>query len=218
VTWDNEFAWDILPALLRGLMVTIQLTLLGITIALLLGLVIAVIRYQRIPVVGHLLTFYVQFMRGTPLLIQAYVGFFVLPDIGLSLDAFTTGFIVLGLNYSAYTAEVYRSGIESVPSSQWEATTALSLGGRRRWLRIILPQAVRTVVPVLGNYFLQMFKDSAILSAITVVEVLAVAMRTGGHSFRYLEPLTEAGLLFLAISIPASLLVQRLERRLAPTH
>jgi polar amino acid transport system permease protein len=218
MTWDNDFALKILPELLVGLLVTVQLTLLGIVIALSVGLVISVVRFQNIPILSPFFNFYVQFVRGTPLLIQAYVGFFVLPEYGIALSAFMTGVVILGLNYSAYTAEVYRSGIEGIPVSQWEASTALSLGTQRKWFRIILPQAVRTIIPVLGNYFLQMFKDSAILSAITVVEVLAVAMKIGGSSFRYLEPLTLAGLLFLVVSFPASILVRRMERRFVPTH
>ncbi|GAA1791070.1 ectoine/hydroxyectoine ABC transporter permease subunit EhuD [Planosporangium flavigriseum] len=218
MTWDNEFAMSVLPELLQGLVVTVKLTLCGISIALIVGLIAAVLRFQKIPVLAPVLGFYVQFMRGTPLLIQAYVAFFVLPQYGITLSPFVTGVIVIGLNYSAYTAEVYRAGIEGVPTGQWEAVAALGLGARRKWLRIILPQAVRTMVPVLGNYFLQMFKDSAILSAITVVELLAAAMKVGGNSFRYLEPLTLAGLLFMIISFPASLLIRRLERRFATTH
>ena len=124
----------------------------------------------------------------------------------------------LAIVYGAYMAEVYRSGIQGVPKGQWEAATALSLPGARTWSRIILPQAIRTVVPMLGNYLIQMFKDSAVLSAITVVELMATAQAIGSSSFRYLEPLTLAALLFLAISYPASRLVNRLERRYAPQH
>jgi polar amino acid transport system permease protein len=216
--WDNNFAISILPDLLRGLWVTVQVTLAGTVIALALGLLVAVLRFSRIPVLSHLLGFYVQFVRGTPLLIQAYCAFFILPMYGLSFSPLATGIVVIGVNYSAYAAEVYRAGIDDVPRGQWEAATALNLPAGRTWGRIILPQAVRSVIPVLGNYLIQMFKDSAVLSAITVFELLAHAQSIGSSNFRYLEPLTIAGLLFLLVSYPASQLIRRLERRFAPSR
>ncbi|MCY1238777.1 L-cystine transport system permease protein TcyB [compost metagenome] len=216
--WDNNFAISVLPVLLQGLWTTVHITVMGTLLAAGLGLVFAVLRRLAIPVVSQVVSFLVVFVRGTPLLVQAYVAFFVLPAYGVSFDALTTGIVVIGINYSAYMAEVYRSGIQGVPTGQWEAATALSLPGSRTWGRIILPQAIRTVVPMLGNYLIQMFKDSAVLSAITVVELMATAQAIGSSSFRYLEPLTLAALLFLAVSYPASRLVNRLERRYAPQH
>jgi len=218
MTWDNAFALSILPELLRGLWVTIQVTLAGILIAMVVGLVVAVIRHSRILLVSNLFGFYVQFIRGTPLLVQAYIAFFVLPSYGLSFGAMATGIVVIGLNYSAYTAEVYRSGIADVPTGQWEAATALSLPLGRTWTRVVLPQALRSVVPMLGNYLIQMFKDSAVLFAITVYELMGHALAVGSSSYRYLEPLTIAGLLFFLVSYPSSQLVRILERRLAPSR
>lgn len=215
MTWNTEFAISILPRLLAGLWITIQATMAGIAIALALGLVVAVIRYMRVPVLSPVLGFYVLFVRGTPLLVQAYAAFFILPSFGIVFSPLLTGIIVLGINYSAYTAEVYRSGIEDVAKGQWEAATALSLPTQPTWTRIVLPQAVRSIVPMLGNYWIQMFKDSAILSAITVSELLYVGQTIGADQYRYLEPLTIVGLLFLAVSYPAAVLIRRLERRLA---
>jgi polar amino acid transport system permease protein len=216
--WDSTYAIDILPRLLDGLWVTVKLTMLGMVIALLVGLVVAVVRHLKIPVISGIFTFYVLFVRGTPLLVQAYAAFFILPSYGITLSAFVTGVIVLGLNYSAYTAEVYRSGIEGVATGQWEAATALSLPRARTWTKIVLPQSIKTIIPVLGNYWIQMFKDSAILSAITVAELMLTAKSIGSSDFRYLEPFTIAGLLYLVVSYTASLLVKILERRYAPTH
>lgn len=216
--WDSSFAISIIPELLQGLVVTVEITLLGTLLAALLGLVLAILRRLAIPVVSQAVTFIVVFVRGTPLLVQAYCAFFVLPDYGISADAFTTGAIVIGINYSAYMAEVYRSGIQGVHVGQWEACTALGLPPTRVWGRIVLPQALRTVVPMLGNYLIQMFKDSAVLSAITVVELLGAAQAIGSSNFRYLEPLTIAAVLFLIISFPSSRLINRLERRYAPQH
>lgn len=214
MTWDGAFAVSIIPELLRGLWVTVQVTLLGISIALVLGLVVAMIRFSRIPVLSQLFGFYVQFVRGTPLLIQAYFAFFALPSYGISFDAFTTGVVVLGINYSAYTAEVYRAGVEDVPQGQWEAATALSLSMGRTWARIILPQAIRSVVPVLGNYLVQMFKDSALLFAITVYELMGRVQGITSGTLRSLEPLTIAGAMYLIVSVIASQLIRLLERRL----
>lgn len=216
--WDNKFALSILPELLKGLWITVQITLGGIAIAMVIGLVVAVLRFSKLPLLSQMLGFYVQFIRGTPLLVQAYCAFFILPMYGVTFSALATGIVVIGINYSAYTAEVYRSGIEDVPRGQWEAATALNLPMSATWARIILPQGVRTVIPVLGNYLIQMFKDSAVLSAITVFELLAHAQAIGSSNFRYLEPITIAGLLFLLVSYPASQIVRRLERRLAPSR
>ncbi|HEY0691590.1 MAG TPA: ectoine/hydroxyectoine ABC transporter permease subunit EhuD [Kribbella sp.] len=218
MTWDNAFALSILPELLRGLWITVQVTLMGTAIAMVVGLVVAVIRFSRIPVVSKLFGFYVEFLRGTPLLVQAYIAFFVLPGYGVTFSAMATGIVVIGLNYSAYTAEVYRAGIADVQIGQWEAAKALSLPPGRTWTRIVLPQALRSVVPMLGNYLVQMFKDSAVLFAITVYELMGHALAVGSSSYRYLEPLTIAGLLFFLVSYPSSQLVRILERRLAPSR
>ena len=213
--WDWAFAISIVPFLLEGLWVTVQVTIAGMAIALVLGLAVAVVRFSRVPVLHRFFGFYVQFIRGTPLLVQAYFAFYVLPAYGLKFSPLITGIIVIGINYSAYTAEVYRAGIQSVPRGQWEAATALSLPLRQRWQYVILPQAVRDVIPALGNYLVQMFKDSAILSAITVFELLGHATAIGSSSYRYLEPLTLAGILFMVVSFPAAKLIRRLAIRLA---
>lgn len=139
----------------------------------------------------------------------------MLPSFGLRFSLFVTSVLVMGINYSAYCAEVYRSGIEDVPTGQWEAATALSLPAPVTWLRVVLPQAVRSVIPILGNYLVQMFKDSAILSAISTYELLNVAFTIGSSDYRYVEPLTLAAILYLIVSIPSSQLFRTLERRLA---
>lgn len=218
MTWDWEFVVEILPALFRGFQLTLIITFAAFAISLVLGLIVAVFRYLKIPVVSHILSFYVSFVRGTPLLVQAYFAFFVLPYYGIILDAVPTAIIVLGINYSAYLAEVFRSGIEQLPKGQWEASRALSLSTRRTWTRIVIPQAIRPIIPVLGNYLIQMFKDSAILSAITVLELLGTSLQIGSRTFRYLEPITLVGLLFLAVSVPSSLFVRRLEKKYGTTH
>jgi len=213
VIWDWDYTRDILPDLLRGLVVTVQATLVGSVVALLLGLVFALLRRSGLRAVRIVTGAFVEFIRSTPLLVQLYVLFFVLPTVGITLSGFQAGVIGLGVHYATYTSEVYRAGIEGVPRGQWEAATALNLPASRVWRSVILPQAIPRVLPALGNYVIAMFKETPLLSAITVLEMLAIAKGLGSQTFRYLEPLTLVGLLFLLVSLPASLTVRRLERR-----
>jgi polar amino acid transport system permease protein len=211
--WDWSYALDILPSLLRGLVVTVEATLLGYVLALTLGLVVAVLRRSAGRITGSVLRWVMEFIRSTPLLVQVFFLFFVLPRFGVTLSPLTAGVLGLGIHYAAYTSEVYRAGIESVPRGQWEAATALNLPARRVWFGVVLPQAVPKVIPALGNYIIAMFKDTPVLLAITVSEMLFAAYLAGARSFRMVEPMTLVGLLFVAVSIPAGLLVRRLERR-----
>ena len=208
--WDFEFTGEVMPDLLSGLLVTIQVTVLGYLIALSLGLGIAIIR--RIPVIGSIVHFVMEFIRTTPLLIQLVFVFLLAPA---NVSGFTVGVLVLGVHYAAYTAEVYRSGIEGVAKGQWEAARALSLPTSRTWGAIVLPQAIRKVIPALGNYLIAMFKDTPLLIAIGVAELLTEAQRVGSASFRIVEAFTMVGFLFLLVSIPSAILIRRLERRYA---
>ncbi|GFG53583.1 ectoine/hydroxyectoine ABC transporter permease subunit EhuD [Mycolicibacterium agri] len=216
--WDNQFALEIFPRMLDAFWLTIRLTIVGMVIALVLGLFVAVIRYPRIPVVSQLFDFYVLFIRGTPLLVQIFAVYFILPEYGITLSNFTAGVLVLGINYSAYTAEVYRAGIEALPKGQWEAATALNLSRARTWAKIVLPQSIAMIIPVLGNYLIQMFKDTALLYAIGTLEVLTTARSIGQSTGQFLEPLTIAGLMYLIISYISSLGIRQMERRYAPAH
>jgi polar amino acid transport system permease protein len=211
--WDWGYAFEVLPQLLQALLVTLEITLLGSVVALLLGLLIAVLRQAHIPVLDQVLWAFVEFVRSTPLLVQVFFLYFALPRFGITLSALTVGVIGLGVHYATYTSEVYRAGIEAVPKGQWEAATALSLSRSRTWTGVILPQAIPRVVPALGNYVISMFKEVPLLLAISVVEVVSKAQEIGSQTFRFTEPFTLAGLLFLVLSYPASMLVRRLERR-----
>ena len=213
--WDWGYAFEVLPQLLRALLVTLEITLLGSVLALVVGLVVAVLRQARIPVLDQVLWALVEFIRSTPLLVQVFFLYFALPRFGITLSALTVGVLGLGLHYATYTSEVYRAGIEAVPRGQWEAATALSLSRARTWTGVILPQAIPRVVPALGNYVISMFKEVPLLLAISVVEVVNKAQEIGSQTFRFTEPYTIAGLLFLVLSYPASILIRRLERRRA---
>jgi len=211
--WDWNYAWSILPDLLLALVTTIEITIIGSVIALVLGLVFAVLRRARIPVLDQILWAFIEVVRSTPLLVRVFfLAFAVLPALGLQWSAFVIGVVALGVHYATYTSEVYRAGIEAVPVGQWEAATALSLPSTRVWIGVVLPQAVPRVLPALGNYVISMFKEAPLLLAIGVVEVVNAAREAGSLTFRYVEPYTLAGVLFLLLSYPASLLVRRLER------
>jgi polar amino acid transport system permease protein len=209
--WDWAFAWSIVPQLARGVVVTVIATAGGSILAFLLGLVWAFLRIAQVRIVSPAVWFFVQFIRGTPLLIQLYFLFYVLPTWGLTISALATGIIGLGLFFSAYAAEVYRAGIENLPTGQWEAALALGLPVRRVWIGIVLPQAIRTVLPMLGNIIVSMFKQTALLSTITVLELLASGMAIGQMTYRFVEPLTMVGVFYFAVSYASARALRSLE-------
>lgn len=216
MTWDWDYAWEVLPTVVvKGLWVTVQATVLGSIVAYVLGLVLALLRRSPIRIVSGVTWAFIEFVRSTPLLVQIFFLFFVFPDFGIKFDPLTTGVIAIGLHYAAYTAEVYRAGIEAVPVGQWEAAVALNLPRSRTWTAVILPQAVRRVLPALGNYTISMLKETPLLLMIGVLDIVGAAYQAGSRAFRYVEPITIAGVLFLVLSLSASLLVRWLERRVA---
>ena len=217
MSFDWNLVLEILPALLSAFLVTVQASLLGMVVALLLGLVWALLRRSSNRLVAWSATWTVEFIRSTPLLVQVYFLFYVLPSFGLTLSPLVTGVIALGLHYSAYTAEVYRAGIDSLPRGQWEAAMALNLGRWDTYKSVVLPQAIPPMIPALGNYLVAMFKETPVLAAITVGELLQTAKLIGAESFRYLEPLTIVGILFLIASLLSTRLVEKLEARFVPT-
>lgn len=212
--FDWEFAWAILPRLLDASLRTIGITLAGFSIAIVLGLFLAVGRRSRLRWLSWPVTGLIEFIRSTPLLIQVYFLFFVLPNYGLNLSALQAGIIGIALHYACYTAEVYRAGLDAVPRAQWEAVTALNMKAVTAYRKIILPQALRPILPALGNYLISMLKDTPVLSAITVVEIMQRAKNIGSEHFRYLEPITMVGLFFLILSLGLAWFVRRLENRM----
>jgi polar amino acid transport system permease protein len=201
------------PQLAQGLLVTLEATAVGMTLASLFGLIVAAVRLLRIPILGRVFGAYVLFFRNTPFLIQLYFLFYVLPGWGILISATTAGILGLALQYSAYTAEMYRAGFESVPKSQWEASHALNLSRVQTLRLIILAQAIRPILPALGNQLISMFKDSSLLAAITILELFGTARELASVSFQFTTIFTAVGLIYLAISYPASLLVSRLQAR-----
>jgi len=211
MTWDWSYTWQIVPALLRGLVVTLEATFLGFAFALVVGLLWAMIRRGAPGLLRTAVVWFVEFIRSTPLLVQLFFIYYVLPQWGLVLSPLVAGVLGLGLHYSAYTAEVYRSGIDAVPKGQWDAATALGFGRLETLWRIVLPQAIPPIIPALGNRLIAIFKDSPLLAVITVTELLQQAKLLGAENFRYLEPLTLVGVIFLILSLISSRFVRWME-------
>ncbi len=140
--------------------------------------------------------------------------YYVLPDFGIVLPAFLTGALALGLQYAAYTSEVYRGGIEAVHRGQWEAATALNLTRMQTYRDIILPQAIPRIVPAMGNYLVAMIKETPVLSVVTVLEMMGLANMIGERTFEYLVPLTLVGLIFLLLTLICSAGLHRLQKAL----
>ncbi|MBD9412363.1 ectoine/hydroxyectoine ABC transporter permease subunit EhuD [Stutzerimonas stutzeri] len=212
--FDWEFAREILPRLLDASLTTIGIALAGFAIAVVLGLFLAIGRRSRHRWLSWPATGLIEFIRSTPLLIQVYFLFYVFPNYGLNLSAMQAGIIGIALHYACYTAEVYRAGLDAVPRSQWEAVTALNMKPWTAYRDVILPQALRPVLPALGNYLISILKDTPVLSAITVVEIMQRAKNIGSESFRYLEPITMVGVFFLILSLGLAWCVRRLENRM----
>lgn len=214
--WNWDHAWAVLPEMLwTFLTVTLVITIASSAIAAVLGLIIALIRRTAPRPIAAVVTFVMNFIRMTPIVVQLLFGLFGLLALGIEIPPLIIGIAIFGIHYATYMAEVYRAGIEAVPPGQWEATTALSMSRGRTWSAVVIPQAVRATVPALGNYVISMFKETPFVSVIFVAEMVKTAQLYGGDNFRYIEPITLAGILFLAASYPTSLLIGRLEKRLA---
>ncbi|MFJ3927015.1 ectoine/hydroxyectoine ABC transporter permease subunit EhuD [Streptomyces sp. NPDC090022] len=209
--WSWGAFWEGLPAVLAGFGLTLAATAAGSVLATVLGLLIAVLLRSRARWLTLPLRAVTEFIRSTPLLVQLFTAWVLVPGV----DALVLGIAVLGIHYATYTAQVYRAGIDAVSQGQWEACVALSLPRRRVWWAVVLPQALRNVLPSLGNYVISMFKETPYLAVIAVPEMVHRANEYGSTHFAYLEAYTTAAVIFLLASCPTSLLMRRLEKRLA---
>jgi polar amino acid transport system permease protein len=216
--WDTTtwvtYTTSILPIILIGLTVTLKAAAAGFGIALVLGLVFALLRRSRIIAISWTTALIVEFLRDTPLLVQLFFLYYVLPDFGVVLPAFLTGALTLGLQYAAYTSEVYRGGIEAIPRGQWEAATALNLSRMQTYRDVVIPQTVPRIVPAMGNYLVAMIKETPVLSVVTVLEMMGLANMIGERTFEYLVPLTLVGVIFLLLTLICSAGLHRLQRAL----
>ena len=191
--------------------VTIQATVLSFLLALVLGLFLMLLRISRFRVISAPAGELIELIRGTPLLVQLFFLFFLLPQVGITLPPLTTGILGIGIYNAAPCAEVYRAGIQAVPAGQWEAAKALNLGTYRTWRDMIIPQSLSPIVPALGNYLIGIFKETPLLSFLAVGELMHASKLIGSEYYRFTEAVTLAGLFFLVMSLIAAVLVRMVD-------
>ena len=210
--WRWDFAFEILPQMLLATLNTILAAGIGYIIAAIVGLFFLLGQRTPIKIINIINREIVEFIRSTPLLIQLFFVYFVLPQFGITLSAWVCGMITIGLHFGTYLSEVYRGALEGVPKTQWEACRALNFSTLYTYRRIVLPQAFPIAIPGMGNYLVGSFKDTPLLSTIGVAELFHAATAVGGYHYRYLEPYTIVGLIFLTLSIPAAIWIRKIEK------
>jgi polar amino acid transport system permease protein len=203
----RDYSW----VLLKGLGVTTLLTVVVILISLVVAIPVALGRMSKLRLIRYPVSIYVEVIRAKPLLLQLTYIYYVFPSIGIRLDAVTSAILGLSLNYTAYMSEVYRGAIKSVPRSQWDAAASIGMRPGIGFLRIILPQAVRIATPTLGNYFISLFKDTALVSVVTVQDLSFTGQIIATRTYQYFTIFTLTGILYFSVGYPAALLVRYIE-------
>jgi len=189
--FDISYTFDAIPRLLEGAFVTLQVAILGFTLSVILATTITVARTSlNSKIFNSILAFYISFIRGTPILVQIFLVYYVLPVFGLNLGPFTAGIIAITLNSAAFVTEILRGGLASVPIGQFEATKSLGISGYTLWRKIILPQTFITCIPPLVNEFTMVLKATALLSMITVVELMRVSQQIYSANYHPVEVLS----------------------------
>jgi polar amino acid transport system permease protein len=215
----GEFQWarilGYLPDLIRGVGVTLQLGLISASLGLVLGLVLALMKYSRRPMLYWPAYVYIEFFRTTPPLVQIVWLYYGLPLLtGYDLGAFGAAAVALGLNIAAFYAEIFRAGIIGVHRTQWQAARVLGLNLTDSLRYVVLPQALRNVLPPMGTTTIYLIKDTALASAIGTLELLRIGQLVAVETFRPVETLTVVAVLYFVVTYPVALLIGRMETRL----
>ena len=210
--WTNY--WHIY--ILEGVAITLKLTFIAVVLGALLGVVVAILKMSKSKIVRFFITVYIEVIRGTPLLLQLYLFSFVLPEIlpMFGFDSFTWTAIALCINSSAYVSEIFRSGIQSVDKGQTEAARSLGLSSGQTMLRIVMPQAIKNILPALGNEFIMMLKETSLASTFFIGDLMTSYLKVNGQTYLALEILIIVGAIYLAVTFVLSKLVLAYERRL----
>ena len=211
VEWRWEFTFEILPQMLWATLNTFMAAGLGYAIAAVVGLLFMLGQRTPYKIVNIPTREIVEFIRSTPLLVQLFFVYFVAPQFGLTLSAWVSAMFTIGLHYGTYLSEVYRGALEGVPKTQWEACRALNFSTGYTYRRIVLPQAFPIAIPGMGNYLVGIFKDTPLLATIGVAELFFTANALGAYTYRYLEPYTLVGIIFLVISVPTAMGIRKRE-------
>ena len=211
--WEEY--WQVF--LLQGLKNTLILTCISVSLGTLLGAVVALLRMSKSRIIRFLVSLYIEVIRGTPILLQLYIFYFVLPNVltFLKLSQFMWVSIALCVNSAAYVSEVIRSGIQAVDKGQAEAARSLGLSERQTMTRIILPQAIRNILPALGNEFIMMLKETSLASTFFLGDLMTSYTVVKGATFLTLEPLTVVAVIYLCLTFPLSKIVGKFEKKMA---
>ncbi|RUV43596.1 MULTISPECIES: amino acid ABC transporter permease [unclassified Mesorhizobium] len=197
----------------QGVVTTLYISAISIAIATVIAFIGAIAKLSKNGVVYGLATFYTSLFRGLPLLMQIYIIYLGLPQVGYVIGAVPAGIMALSLCYGAYMTEIFRAGIESIPRGQTEGATALGLSPNQTMFLVILPQAMRVIVPPTGNQFIAMLKDSSLISVVGVWEIMYMARTQGQTEFRHIEMLITASMIYWLLSIGLEFLQSRIEER-----
>ena len=211
VEWRWEWTFEILPQMLWATLNTFLAAGVGYAIAAIVGIILMLGQRTPYKIVNIIIREIVEFIRSTPLLVQLFFVYFVAPQFGIILSAWVSAMITIGLHYGTYLSEVYRGALEGVQRTQWEACKALNFSSGYTYRKIILPQAFPIAIPGMGNYLVGIFKDTPLLATIGVAELFFTANAIGAYTYRYLEPYTMVGVIFLVISLPTAFGIRRLE-------
>ena len=201
--------------LLPGLKMTIPLTAISFSIALVIAVIAAMIRVAKVPVLQQLVRFYIWVVRGTPLLVQLYVVFYGLPNLGVVLEPFPTAVLVFSINEGAYCAETMRAAIESIPQGQMEAGMCVGMNWLQAMWHVVLPQAFRTAFPPLSNSLISMLKDTSLAANITVMEMFMVTQRIASRYYEHLALYIEVAIIYLLFCTVLTKLQAVCEKKLA---
>ena len=232
LNFDPQYVRDHIGFVFQGLLVTIQLALISIAIATVLALLGALGRLSTNAIAQGVSGFYISLFRGTPLLIQIYLIYLGLPQIGqqltimgfpqigqmFTLTAFQSGVLALSLNYGAYMTEIFRAGIQSISYGQREAASAIGMNRLQIMRRVILPQAVRIIIPDIGNQFIAMQKDTALVSVMGIWELTFRANRLARQESKFMEMFVAAALMYWVLTVVSAYLESRIERNLAHAY
>ena len=197
----------------QGAVTTLYISAIAISIAFVLALIGAIAKLSSNAFAIAIANFYTSFFRGLPLLVQVYLLYLGLPQLGWVIDAIPAGIIALSLCYGAYMTEIFRAGISSIDRGQWEASRGLALNSFQTMRFIILPQAMRVIIPPTGNQFIAMLKDSSLVSVLGVWELMFLARTQGQTEFKHLEMLITAALIYWALTMVLEVIQSRIERK-----
>ena len=201
--------------LLPGLTMTIPLTAISFFFALIIALIVAMIQFAHVRVLRQVARFYVWVIRGTPLLVQLFVVFYGMPNIGILIDPFPAAVIVFSINEGAYMAEIIRSGLQSVDKGQSEAAKSIGLTSLQTLIYIIFPQAIRNAFPSIGNQLIVNIKDSSMLNVVWVIELFTQSRAIAGSNYRPVETYFVAAVIYLILTTVATLVLNFIERKMA---